>query len=206
MTAPTISTYTNLVPSANASAPKFMAMLAATLQPFVDLQAFTESVTPARDVDTAQWKQLDDLGEWVGLSRYLRQLAPGITMPPPPPGVTPLPDSDYRVLLRGKIGSNHWLGTPLSAYQKLTNVFAGSGSYLFISDNQDMSEMVAISGNVPSLTFQAALAGGYMQVRPAAVYAKYAFPTAPGGPLFGFGPETQFIAGFDHGVWASVVQ
>lgn len=198
-----VSDYTNLITSQHAGKPKYAALVAALAQCFVDLQNFLATLPREFDVDTGRYKQLDIIGEWVGLDRSLRATAPGVYVQAPPAGVVPLIDVDYRTLLRGKIGSNNWDGTIAGAYDKITYIFGDTGSRLFILDNQDMSITVAVAGTVPSDAFKAALTGGYMQVRPCGVLANYVYPTEPGGPLFGFGVDNEFIGGFGHGVWSS---
>lgn len=200
---PTLDEYIDLIPGQNISKPNFVSVVSLSVQPFVDISNFLLSITTLRDMDTSQWGQLDDIGQWVGLSRDLKATSPGIYVPPPPVGVVPLIDDDYRILLRGKVGSNQWDGTVSRAYLKLTYIFGLTGSVLFMIDHQDMSMTVAVAGTVPSASFQAALVGGYMQVRPCGVQANYIFPTAPGGPLFGFDIQNQFISGFDTGVWST---
>lgn len=198
-----VNDYLELVTSQHAGKPKFRALLQLLAQSQVDLINFYQSLPSTEfDVDLARWTGLDFIGVRIGLDRSLRATAPGIYTQAPPAGVVPLADNDYKILIRGKIGANQFLGSIESAYQKLTNIFGNTGSYLFIQDYQDMSIAIAVSGNVPSAAFMAALSGGYMQVRPAGVLAKYYYPTAPGGPLFGFDVQNQFIAGFDTGVWA----
>lgn len=198
-----LSDYTNLITSQHADKPKFTALVGVLSQCFADLQSFLDSLPREFDVDEARYKQLDVIGEWVGLDRNLRATAPGVYIPAPPTGVVPLADPDYKTLLRGKIGSNNWDGTLAGAYDKVTYIFGDTGSRLFIIDNQDMSITVCVAGMVPSDAFKAALAGGYMQVRPCGVLANYLYPTEPGGPLFGFGTDNEFIGGFGAGVWRS---
>ena len=199
-----ISDYQGLITSEHADKPKFMAMVGAVAQGFVDLQNFLESLQAEFDIDSARWQQLDMIGVRIGLDRNLRATAPGIYVQAPPAAAVPLADNDYKILIRGKIGANKWDGTIRGAYADLLNIFgASSGSTLFMVDHQDMSITVAIAGAVPSDAFKAALSGGYMHVRPCGVLADYAFPTAPGGPLFGFDAENAFVSGFDVGVWAS---
>lgn len=196
------SDYTGLITSEHAARPKFAATVAAATSGLVDLQNFLGALVTEFDVDSARWKQLDLIGQRVGLDRSLRATAPGIFTQAPPSGSIPLSDADYRVLLRGKIGANQWDGTIAGAYQYLRGAL-GAGSGLFIIDNQDMSIVICVSGAVPSTGFKAALSGGYMQVRPGGVSASYLFPTAPGGPLFGLDIDNEFIGGLDHGVWSS---
>jgi hypothetical protein len=180
-----------------------MAMVGGVLQGAVDQNNFIRTLVQEFDVDFARWQELDAIGLWAGLDRNLRATAPGIYVPAPPAGVVPLGDDDYRTLLHGKIGANLWDGTINGAFDHLTGIFGTSGSVLFMIDHQDMTMTIAVAGAVPSAAFKAALSGGYMQVRPAGVLADYAYPSAPGGPLFGFDVENQFIAGFDVGVWAT---
>lgn len=194
-------TYLSLITSEHANKPKFMALVGASVQPLENLQSFLGTLQDEFDIDTARWNQLDMIGARIGLDRNLRSSVPGVYSPALPAGSVPLADSDYQVLIRGKIASNQWDGTVSGAYAGLMDIFGeGSGSSLFIQDNQDMSIYVCVAGNVPSAGFKAALSGGYMQVRPAGVTALYVYPTAPGGALFGFDVSNEFIQGFDSGV------
>lgn len=197
-----IDTYLALIPSQHADKPKYVAMVSAVAQTMVDLQNFLATLRAEFDIDTARWTSLDSIGVRVGLNRDLRATTPGLYVQAPDPSIVPLDDTDYQTLLRGKIGANQWNGTIQGAFEHLSAIFGDTGSALFMVDNQDMSMIVAVAGTVPSDGLKAALAGGYMQVRPAAVEASYVFPSAPGGPLFGFDLDNEFIAGFDTGVWA----
>jgi hypothetical protein len=199
----TTNDYRARITSEHADKPKYGAMIEAAVSGFVGLQNFLGSLATEFDLDSARWQQLDAIGARVGLDRSLRATAPGVFVQAPPAGVVPLVDSDYQILIRGKIGANQWDGTIAGAYAKLRGMFGNSGSRLFMVDNQDMSITVAVAGAVPSAAFKAALSGGYMQVRPCGVLANYVFPTAPGGPLFGFGVNNEFIAGIGSGVWAA---
>lgn len=194
--------YTSLITSEHAGKPNFSAMVGATVQEMVDLQNFLGTLQGEFDIDSARWRQLDMIGARVGLDRNLKSTAPGVYSPSLPAGAVPLADSDYQVLIRGKIAANQWDGTVADAYAILQNMI-GPSSTLFIQDNQDMSIYVCVSGAVPNASVKAALSGGYMQVRPAGVTALYVYPTAPGGALFGFDMNNSFVQGFDAGVWGS---
>lgn len=196
--------YTSLITSEHAGRPRFVAMVGAVAQPMLDLQNFLGTLQSAFDLDAASGQRLDLIGARIGFDRNLRGTAVGAYVQAPPVGVVPLADSDYKVLIRGKIGANQWDGTVPDAFARLFNVFGpGSGSVLFIQDNQDMSIYVCVAGVIPSAAFKAALSGGYMQVRPAGVNATYLYPTGPGGALFGFDMNSSLVQGFDAGVWAS---
>lgn len=200
-----ITDYQALITSEHASKPKFRAMVGFVSQGFVDLQNFENSLQGEFDIDSARWTQLDMIGVRVGLDRNLRATTPGMYVQAPPPGTVPLTDVDFQILLRGKIGANQWDGTIAGAFTYLTRMFGDTGSLLFMIDHQDMSITIAVSGTVPDDSIKAALVGGYMQIRPAGVLANFIFPTEPGGPLFGFGIDNEFIGGFGHGVWADIL-
>lgn len=197
-----VANYTGLITSEHAPRPNFVATVGVVAGCWVDLQNLLYSLPTEFDVDYARWTSLDALGVRIGLDRNLRAISPGLYVQAPPASLVPLSDIDYSYLLHGKIGANKWDGSIGDAYVNLLSIFGAYGSRLFLIDNQDMSITVAIAGAVPDLAMQAALSGGYMQARPAGVLAKYVYPTAPGGPLFGFGVENQFISGFGIGVWA----
>lgn len=196
--------YVDYITSEHSGKTKFAAMVQAITQGPALVHDFLGTLPSAFDIDTAQGQRLDAIGVRVGIDRNLRSSVPGVYSPSLPAGATPLSDSDYRVLIRGKIGANQWSGSVASAYKYLLNIFgSNSGSKLFIQDNQDMSIYVCVAGAIPGAGFKAALSGGYMQVRPAGVLAFYVYPTAPGGALFGFDMQNDFVKGFDSGVIGS---
>ena len=64
-----VSNYTALITSEHADKPKFMAMVEAVAQCFVDQQNLLLSVPTAFDLDDAVGVQLDAVGLWVGIGR-----------------------------------------------------------------------------------------------------------------------------------------
>lgn len=67
----TLQDYLNLIPPPNRIQPKFMTWLSACLKPVVDTQNFVDEIIRAFDVETAQGKQLDIIGEILNRSRIL---------------------------------------------------------------------------------------------------------------------------------------
>lgn len=67
-----IQQYIDLIPSQNQDKPKFLALLTRLLSPLVDGQNIALDIVNKYDLDQAQGKQLDTVGEWVGQSRELR--------------------------------------------------------------------------------------------------------------------------------------
>lgn len=209
-----LSDYLQLLPSANASKPNFLAVLSAALQPLVDIQNSALDF----DLDTAVGAQLDVIGRWAGQSRGIEVpitgvyfaldtagvgfdegvwLDPGASAT----GVTSLDDGTYRLILRIKIAANTWDGSLAGAQQVLAAV-ASSGTYLFVQDNFDMSITIGVSGTVPSALFVALIRQVFGWIRPAAVnIASVAVTSISGRAGFGFDTQNSYVAGFDTGAW-----
>jgi hypothetical protein len=180
-----VADYLALLPSQHATQPKFTAMLAAVLQPFVDANNALVGALTQYDLDTAVGRQLDVIGQWVGLSR--RILAPvagvyfsfdtagvgfdqGVWFEPSfsTVGVTTLDDETYRLLLRLKIAANKWDGTQAGS-NAVFAVLAPIGLTVRVKDNQNMTVDLLISGTLPSALFLELLKQAYSWFRPAGV-------------------------------------
>jgi len=139
-----LSEYTALITSEHNQRPKFMAVVAALAQPMVDLMGVLESMPPKFDLDEAVGAQLDDVGRWVGISRIIRTplsdvyfsldisglgFDQGIWKGPfdPDTGLTTLDDDTYRLVIRAKIGANHWDGTMEGSVAILNSIFSPAG-------------------------------------------------------------------------------
>lgn len=215
-----LTDYTALITSEHRDLPRFSAVRGALLQPLVDQMNVLESIPGKFDLDNAVGVQLDDVGLWVGVSRKIRTPLTGIYFSfdvaglgfdqgiwkgpfDPDTGLTVLDDDTYRLVIRAKIGANHWDGTLASSAAILNSIF-GADTHVFIEDHQDMSMTIGISGKVPSAVFLALLAGGYIPLKPEGVRVNYTIvTTVDGAPLFGFDMDNDFVAGFDTGVWGT---
>jgi hypothetical protein len=137
-----VSKYTGLITSEHADKPKFNAMVSAVAQCFVDQQNALGTFIPSFDLDEAVGDQLDTLGAWVGISRRVRTPLTGVYFSfdmagvgfdqgvwqgpfDPSTGITLLDDDTYRLLIRAKIGANHWDGTLASSAAILNLIFQG---------------------------------------------------------------------------------
>ncbi|VVE79426.1 DUF2612 domain-containing protein [Pandoraea sputorum] len=214
-----ITDYTGKITSEHADKPRFTAMVAAVAQCFVDAQNALASMPDSFDLDSAVGKQLDDVGLWVGVTRNVSTPLSGVYFSfdtvglgfdqgvwkgpfDPDTGVTTLDDETYRLLIRARIGANHWDGTLAGSKAILSQVF-GPDTHVLIQDNQDMSITVGISGKVPSALFLALLSGGYIPIKPQTVRVNYYLvTTVDDAPMFGFDMSNQYVAGFDVGAWA----
>lgn len=122
-----VSPYTGMITSEHADKPKFVATVAFAAQPFADNIATAEALETLFDLDTAVGQQLDTVGQWIGLTRYLKTPVAGAFFSWGTPGLgwgegfwrspgdspgelVVLPDDQYRTLLRAKVVANHWNG------------------------------------------------------------------------------------------------
>ena len=226
----TLGDYLGLVSSRHSDKPKYMNMLAALLQPFVDAQAMLAKLTADFDLDTAVGVQLDMVGQWIGRTRFVRQpitgvffcfddsggprtgFDQGIWLGPydPTDAISALDDETYRTLLRLQAIANEWDGTLGSVKEALSRVFPG----VVIDDRGDvpaglMTMDVLIPGPDLSSLMLAVLQQDF-PLKPAGVLVNFIETTVSTDPLFGFdvpydalapGP----IAGFDIGAWGKVI-
>jgi hypothetical protein len=124
-----IQTYLDRITSQHKVKPKYMALLKARLQPFIDIAECLDSFDSAFDLDVAVGKQLDVIGEYVGVSRLLDFQ---------PVSVTALLDDDnYRTVLRARISLNRWDGTMQGVFSIWEQVFPDT--QIEVLDNQDMT-------------------------------------------------------------------
>lgn len=214
--------YTNLITSEHADKPKFMAMIALTVQPFIDQQTVLQSMPSLFDLDDAVGSQLDDTGEWIGQSRNLeipltgvyfgfglqgQGWGQGVWRGPfdPVEGLTSLSDTDYRTLLKARVANNRWDGTIPGAYSFMDPLFPNS--LFFIQDNGDMSMYEGLMGSDEfNAVLFALFTQGYLKTKPLGVNIRgYVIPSVPATPLFGFGVENSTISGFGVGAWPTII-
>lgn len=146
---PDIKDYTGKITSEHADKPKYMAMVEAVSQCFLDTSQVAAGLPDDFDLDLATDAQLDDVGLWVGISRniptpltnvYFAFDTPGLGFDQgswkgpfdPDNGITTLDNETYRSLLRAKIGANHWDGTLESSKAILDLIFNPDGRDPFI--------------------------------------------------------------------------
>ncbi len=215
-----VAPYLGLVTSEHATRPKFMAELAAVLQPFADLQVVMSDMPGLYDLDAAVGVQEDTTGLWIGITRDVTEPLSGVFFSWATPGLgwgegnwppnagsyelVVLPDAQYRTLLYAKVAANGWDGTIPGAYDIWSIIFAESGSGLLIQDYGDMHMAVALTGPVPDAVTLALFTGGYFDLRPAGVRIDdYYVPAVPDVPYFGYGVENASISGWGVGYWGA---
>lgn len=216
-----IATYQALITEEHRSAVDFVATVVASVQPFVDIQNTLLGLSEDYDLDVAVGSQLDTVGIWVGVTRfvsvplsnvYFSWDVPvlgwdlGVWQGPfdPSSGLVSLDDTTYRFVLRAKIAANDWDGTVPGAAAALANIFSDAdtpGTLLFIEDNQNMSMTYGISGVIPPPIYQALLAGGSIPLVPGGIEVNYVVTSVSGTPCFGFDTDSAYVSGWDVGSW-----
>lgn len=212
--------YTNLATSEYQSAGNFIATLTAFIQPFVDLINQVTLYPYDFDLDVAIGSWLDVDGQWIGLGRTLRApvdnvyfsfgvvgqgFGEGYWKGPDDSGfgLVTLDDETYRVLLKAKAQANLCQGdlpTIQEIMQEIVSQFPGA--LAFIIDNHDMSITVALAGTNPNRLFQYLIFAETIPVRPGGVRIKdVKMSSVSGTPLFGFGMDNPYVAGFGKGSW-----
>lgn len=215
--------YLSLITSEHRGAPDYIATVTLTMQPFVDNEALSATIPGLYDIDVAVGEQLDVVGVWVGQSRFIAIPLSGVYFTwadaslgwgfgtwkgpfDPSQGLTRLDDATYRLLLYARIAANNWDGTMPGAAAALADLFNGSttpGAKLWIQDTLNMTMKFVISGQIPSAVFQAIFAEGLIPLRPSGVSATYWVTSVDGAPVFAWGMDNPYGAGWGIGAWAT---
>jgi len=184
-----VADYAARITSAHRDKPRFLATVSASVQPIVDAFNVASALSSLFDVDSATGVQLDAIGLWVGVSRYVAlsvneyfsfdtagvgwdqgvwwQVGDATAQ------VTTLDDANYRLLIRAKIGANNWDGTLPTAKAILAALVASDGATVSVVEG-DMSVTWSFSSGVSAVT-QAILTGGYLPLKPVGVSVSYIF-------------------------------
>lgn len=217
--AKSIDYYLSLITAEHRDKPKFTAMVAGAVAPFVRIQEVLDSMIPLFDLDTPPvGQQLDVIGKWVNAPRDVQIPIEGVLFEwdgdasvgwdlgiwqdPNIPAVTitVLPDDAYLTLIRAKIAANRWMGTTEAAYDIYEFVFPGVT--ILIQDHQNMSFSIIIFGVILDSLTKALLVGGYLPLKPEGVrIAGYFFPFST-DEIFGWDIEDSQFQGWDVGEWA----
>lgn len=216
----TVDTYLNLITSLYANQPDFNSVIEYNVTPQLQVQNLLLSMLPLFDLDTPpKGDQLDIIGQWVGVSRVLKQSISGTGVfftwddttldgwdsgtwqppgDPPPTEITDLPDDAYLTLIKAKIAANAWNGTTEGAYAVWEILFPHYT--ILISDNQDMTYAILILSSVIDALSLALLTGGYIQLKPEGVGISGYFLGSP--PVFAWDVVSSIFNGWDTGNWA----
>ncbi|MFG1402002.1 DUF2612 domain-containing protein [Xanthobacter sediminis] len=210
--------YTGLITSYFRGKPRFTQTVQYSVHPLSEVQSFLDLLPAQFDLDTAIGVQLDQVGEWVGRTRYVNIPIASVWFSfnidwlginqgvwkgkyDPETGISSLDDETYRRLLRAKIAANSWDGTVESALRALDLLFIDDGTYMFIEDRQDMSMVFGIAGAIPNAVVLSLFTNGYVPLKPTGVRAIYRVTSREGAAIFGFNVNNQYVAGLNQGAW-----
>ena len=212
-----VNTYLGLITSEHRNKEKFSAMVQSIASFYVQLQDVLYSLIDGFDIDTAMGAQLDIIGQWAGVSRFIRSPLVNVYFEwdnadvgwskgvwqgsfSPTSGLAELPDDMYRVLIKAKIAANRWNGSIPGAYDIYQTVFPNNT--VIIQDNQDMSMTVAVVGEVLDAVTEALLTGGYIPLKPEGVRINFYVVPIDESPLFIWGGEGTGGDGVHTGGWS----
>lgn len=212
----TIQTYLDLITSEYSEQPNFNSVVSFSVTPCVTVQDVLLSMIPKFDLGTPPvGDQLDIIGKWVGVSRDVAIPIAGILFSwndvdsdgwdmgiwssvNNPNVITVLPDDAYLTLILARIAANHWDGTTEGAYIIWESVFPQY--ILLIEDQQDMSFIIGIIGQLDSLTYQL-LIQGYLPLRPEGVLISGYYTQQDTNPFFAWDSDTTYLQGWGTGSW-----
>lgn len=178
--------YVALLTSQYQNSPNFLTRNISEDQKYEDILQCMISFQQAFDIDTAVGVQLNILGINAGVSR---------TVPfQPTGGISPvMDDATYRLVIKATQAQYTWNGLIDSLYTIWADLFPGGK--LILTDNQNMTATVSLSGTFTAL-IQQLITNGLIVPRPETVQYSYTFATLP---IFGADLNNAFIAGADLG-------
>ncbi len=185
----TPASYSDLITNEHRDKPRFKAVVELLVTGLTDGMKLLASIPVLYQFNNAQGQQLDRVGQWIGLSRFVN--VPGT-------GTVELSDSDYRLLLISKIAANHYDGSFEQYQQILDSLFVGYGFRLVAIDSQAMSIDIYVIGATPTPLQLALMQGGFLPPKPEGVRVNNVVVIGS-NPVFGLDYENEFISGPDFG-------
>lgn len=217
----TLGDYLGLITSQHRNKPKFAGVTAAAVAPLAATIGMVDtSALQAWDIDVAVGTQLDQVGEWIGSTRYVEQPLTGVYFSwddvvatgwqhgywqgkyDPSSGVIALADDVYRLVLYAKIASNNWNGTR-ETIESIWDESFGDQSTLAIVDHQDMSITIALQGISVTNVLTYILTSGRIPLKPEGVRLREYIVSDK--KIFGYDADSDTIAGWDEADWGSEI-
>jgi len=151
-----MSKYTGLITNYHATKPLYAQHVDLSTRPLVDVSTALTGLVTAFDIDYAVGKQLDVLGQWVGVARSVAAPITDVYFEfdrgrvgwdqanwlgpyDPTDGLVDLSDDVYRIVLKARIGINNWNGQNDTLPEIADMALAGTGIRMITLDNQDMT-------------------------------------------------------------------
>ncbi|BDH44899.1 hypothetical protein TUM12370_09430 [Salmonella enterica subsp. enterica serovar Choleraesuis] len=182
--------YSALVPAAQRESPHYLATVEGVSDAFTGVQQSLLALIPGFDLDSAIGSQLDIIGLWVGRNRIINAPIDDYFFTLDSEtlgfdagnwknrfdsdfGYVNLDDSNYRSVLRAKIGANSWDGTNEKLQAILNSIYPKGDIQIRYQDNQDMTMTVFVTGKaIPNITREI-IRQGYLAIKPAGVTVSY---------------------------------
>ena len=203
-----------------------MNTVAVLIQPIIDAQDTLTKLTSDFDLDTAVGIQLDQVGQWIGRTRYVTTPITGVFFAfdltnrvgfdqgvwlgdyDPTDAITGLDDETYREVLKLQAIANHWDGTLPSIAADLDRVFPG----IAIQDLGDApAGLMRMDVLIPSVLVNTLLLYVLEQdfpIKPSGVLVNFIETTLSTQPIFAFDVGHQPgspLGGFDEAAWGIIV-
>ncbi|MBG6243270.1 MAG: DUF2612 domain-containing protein [Candidatus Symbiopectobacterium sp. Dall1.0] len=211
--------YTEYITPQHRQAEKFTRHIELMTRPLRDIVTLASQLNAFFSIDTATGKQLDAVGEWIGLSRFVKTPITGVYFALDTEGVgfdqgswkrrfdadsgfTELDDGTYRSILRAKIRANHWDGTCEMLADIYQGVIPDESVKIFFTDNLDMSMDVYLTGGVVPEVIKAVIRQGYLNIKPEGVKVNNYTGSEGDNGILGLDLNNEFISGFDTGSWS----
>ena len=213
-----VTPFLNNITSEHRDKSLFVQMVTATVQPFADMIAQFNLIPSLYNVDVAVGQQLDTVGQWVGVSRFLITPLTGVYFAFDTAGVGfdegvwqgpydtttglfELPDDSYRLVIKARILNNNWDSTKLNAYAIANVLFGPAGFNYYIEDYGDLTIGIGLLGaTAPPAILTALFNSGLLDVK--GVTIRVISRVAQQGPVFSFDIDNLLFKGFDESFWA----
>ncbi|QCA04115.1 DUF2612 domain-containing protein [Pantoea vagans] len=185
-----MSKYVELITNVHRNKSRYADHVDLSTRPLSDVSAALNGLDDDFDLDRATGAQLDIIGEWVGRNRR-------ITAPiddyfftldsdslgfdfgtwkgryTPDNGAIDVGDTEFRAMLRARIGANNWDGTVESLTPVLDGIYPDGNIKLSFTDNQDMTMSIYVNGSVISGITKEIIRQGFLSIKPAGVSVTY---------------------------------
>lgn len=212
----TTKEYLNLITSQHKKRPKFLGYVKAIIEPIAELQTLLNEVKEGFSVHTAIGVQLDQVGEWVGVSRIIEEDLEGVYFEwdeDDDPSVVgwdlgywqgkfdaatvmrSLDDETYRLVIYAKIMLNSWRGDRQGLIDAWNVLLSHYNIVLLVIDNCDLTmtfKLIDLAGNK---VVESIIDSGKLPITPVGIgliretidYKIFAFNTEETGVYGGFG-------------------
>ncbi|KOY60942.1 DUF2612 domain-containing protein [Photorhabdus heterorhabditis] len=182
--------YMKLIPSYHMEGERYVRMLEAVTDIFNWNASTADLLISSFDLDKAEGKQLDIIGEWVERNRMIQTPIEYyyFSFDIPELGFdsgkwkgrfdsdksyVKLDDDNYRIVIKAKIGANNWDGTAESLNNILSFIHSHNNISISFEDNLDMSFTVTVRGKVISSITKEIIHQGYLSIKPMGITVNY---------------------------------